>query len=88
MMWRAFVLLLIANPSRLSSLPYRIGVGLYAVQDIRLITYTALQLPFNVDSDSSNQNTMDFVAVVLGLLLAWRTKLTNFYYDFHGDNIS
>ena len=31
---------------------------------------------------------MEFVAVVLGLLLAWRTKLTSFYYDLHGDNMS
>ena len=31
---------------------------------------------------------MEFVAVVLGLLLAWRTKLNTFYYDLHGDNMS
>jgi hypothetical protein len=29
---------------------------------------------------------MEFIAVVLGLLLAWRTKLSNFHYDLHGDN--
>jgi hypothetical protein len=54
----------------------------------RLVTYTALQLPFNVDNDSSNQNTMEFTAIVLGLLLAWRANLSNFYYDLHGDNRS
>jgi hypothetical protein len=66
-LWRAFVLLLIANPSRLSRPmePFRhqpaqyiikydasltgLGVGLYAVQDNRLLTYAALQLPFSVD---------------------------------------
>ena len=48
-----------------------LGVGLYAVQDNQLLTYTALQLPFSVNNDSSNQNTMEFVAVILGLLLAW-----------------
>ena len=48
----------------------------------------ALQLPFTVDNDSSNQNTMEFTAVVLGLLLAWRAKLSNFHYDLHGDNRS
>ena len=106
MMWRAFVLLLIANPTRLSRpmesfrhqpaqyiIKYDaslqgLGVGIYAVQDNRLLTYAALQLPFSVDNDSSNQNTMEFVAVVLGLLLAWRTSLTAFYYDLHGDNMS
>lgn len=106
MMWRAFVLLLIANPSRLSrpmesfrhqTAQYIIrydasltglGVGLYAVNGNNLITYAALQLPFSVDSDSSNQNTMEFIAVILGLLLAWRKQITTFHYDLHGDNMS
>ena len=79
MMWRAFVLLLIANPSRLSRpmesfrhqpaqfiIKYDAsltgsGVGIYAVQDKRILTYAAFQLPFSVDNDSSNQNTMEFV---------------------------
>jgi hypothetical protein len=63
-------------------------VGLYEVQNGNLLIYSALQLPFNVDHDSSNQNTMEFVAVVLGLLLAWRLKLEKFHYDLHGDNMS
>jgi len=54
----------------------------------RLVIYTALQLPFSVDNDSSNQNTMEFTAVVLGLLFAWRTKLSDFHYDLYGDNRS
>ena len=65
-----------------------LGVGLYEVMNNRLVIYTALQLPFTVDNDSSNQNTMEFTAVVLGLLLAWRAKLSNFHYDLHGDNRS
>jgi hypothetical protein len=106
MMWRAFVLLLIANPSRLSrsmesfrhqTAQYIIrydasltglGVGLYAVNGNNLLTYAALQLPFSVDSDSSNQNTMEFIAVILGLLLAWRKQISTFHYDLHGDNMS
>jgi hypothetical protein len=106
MMWRAFVLLLIADPSKLSrpmeSFRHKpaqyiikydasltgLGVGLYAVPDSQLLTYTALQLPFSVNNDSSNQNTMEFVAVILGLLLAWRLDIANFSYDLHGDNMS
>jgi hypothetical protein len=65
-----------------------LGVGLYEVLQNRLVMYTALQLPFDVDKDSSNQNTMEFIAVVLGLLLAWREKLSHFHYDLHGDNRS
>ena len=88
MMWRAFVLLLIANPSKLSRpmesfrrhqaiiIRYDasltgLGVGLYEMQNNRLVIYTALSLPFSVGNDSSNQNTMEFTAVVLGLLLAF-----------------
>ena len=97
MMWRAFELLLIANPSQLSR-PMKsfrqqsaqfiirydasltgLGVRLYEVMNNRLVIYTALQLHFTVDNDSSNQNTMEFTAVVLGLLLAcqifaWRQQ--------------
>jgi hypothetical protein len=65
-----------------------LGVGLYEALQNRLVVYTALQLPFDVAKDSSNQNTMEFIAVVLGLLLAWRGKLSHFYYDLHGDNRS
>jgi hypothetical protein len=43
-----------------------LGVGLYQMPNNRLVIYTALQLPFSVDNDSSNQNTMEFTAVVLG----------------------
>jgi hypothetical protein len=31
---------------------------------------------------------MEFVAVILGLLLAWRLDIANFSYDLHGDNMS
>ena len=65
-----------------------LGVGLYEVKNNRLVIYTALQLPFTVDNDSSNQNTIEFTAVVLSLLLAWRAKMSNFHYDLHGDNKS
>ena len=66
MMWRAFVLLLIANPVKLSRsmesfrpqpaeycIKYDasltgLGVGIYHVSDSWLITYAAIQLPFEV----------------------------------------
>jgi len=31
---------------------------------------------------------MEFVAVVLGLLLAWRSNFRNFHYLLHGDSTS
>ncbi len=106
MMWRAFVLLLIANPDKLSRtmesfrpqtaqfcIKYDasltgLGVGIYNVLDDTLLTYSALELPFQVTNESKRQNTMEFVAVVFGLLIAWRLRLTNFSYTLHGDNMS
>ena len=106
MMWRAFVLLLIAQPERLSrtmesfrpqSAQYCIkydasltglGVGIYNLSTSELITYTAMSLPFEVTNESKRQNTMEFIAVVLGLLLAWRASLHHFTYNLHGDSIS
>ena len=106
MMWRAFVLLLIANPNKLSRsmesfrlhdaeycIKYDasltgLGVGIYHLQDSRLITFAALQLPFHVTNESKRQNTMEFVAVIFGLLLAWRYHLRDFHYSLHGDSMS
>ena len=53
-----------------------------------LLTYAALELPFEVTNESKRQNTMEFVAVIFGLLLAWRLKLTNFHYTLHGDDMT
>jgi hypothetical protein len=96
MMWRSFVLVLIANPVKLSRsmesfrpqpaeycIKYDasltgLGVGIYHIPDSRLITYAALELPFEVTNESKRQNTMEFVAVVFGLLLAWRHQVARF----------
>lgn len=106
MMWRAFTLLLIANPTRLSrtmesfrpqTAEYCIkydasltglGVGLYRLLDSSLVTFTALDIPFAVTTESKRQNTMEFLAVILGLLLAWRSNIRSFHYHLHGDSIS
>jgi hypothetical protein len=106
MMWRAFVLLLIAQPNRLSrtmesfrpqSADYCIkydasltglGVGIYNLTNSELITYAAMALPFEVTNESKRQNTMELIAIVLGLLLAWRASLHHFTYNLHGDSIS
>jgi hypothetical protein len=106
MMWRAFVLLLIANPDKLSRtmesfrpqtaqfcIKYDasltgLGVGIYNVLNDTLLTYSALELPFQVTNESKRQNTMEFVAVIFGLLLAWKLQLKNFSYTLHGDNMS
>jgi len=106
LMWRSYVLLLIAEPTQLSrsmdsfrpqSPNYIIkydasltglGVGIHRASDDTLLTFTSLHLPFDVNNESKRQNTMEFIAVVLGLLLAWRYNLRNFHYLLHGDSTS
>ena len=106
MMWRVFVLLLIAQPDRLSrtmesfrpqSANYCIkydasltglGLGIYNLANDEFITYAAMTLPFEVTNESKGQNTMEFIAVVLGLLLTWRASLHHFTYNLHGDSNS
>ncbi len=65
-----------------------LGVGLYDMRDSSMILYTSLDLTFTVTNESKRQNTMEFLAVILGLLLAWRTRLSNFHYHLHGDSVS
>ena len=45
-----------------------LGVGLYNVSTDTLLTFAALQLPVEVNNESKRQNTMEFVAVIFGLL--------------------
>ena len=45
-----------------------LGVGVYNVSTDTLLTFAALQLPFEVNNESKRQNTMEFVAVIFGLL--------------------
>ena len=63
-----------------------LGVGINHLPDNQLLNYAALQLPFTVTNESKRQNTMEFVAVIFGLLLAWRSKLHSFHYTLHGDS--
>jgi hypothetical protein len=65
-----------------------LGVGLYNFADNSLITFAALTLPFVVTNESKRQNTMEFIAVILGLLLAWKSNLRDFHYELHGDSVS
>lgn len=49
---------------------------------------TALSTPFPTTDESRFQNSYEFLAVVLGLLLARRLGLRSFAYDLYGDNTS
>ena len=106
MMWRSFVLILVADPIKLSRSmesfrpkdPFycfkydasldRIAVGVFLMSDDSLVTFAAVDLPFAVNDEARRQNTMEFIAIVFGLLLCWRSQLTRFHYDLHGDSVS
>ena len=89
LLWRSFVLVLVAQPTKLSRtlesfLPqqpqycfkydaslFRIAVGVYATESDSLITFAAVDLPFDVNNEARRQNTMEFIAIIFGLLLCW-----------------
>jgi hypothetical protein len=60
-----------------------LGIGIHSALNDEIFLFTALQMPFALTNESKRQNTMEFVAVVLGLLLAWRANLRNFHYLLH-----
>jgi len=66
----------------------RIAVGVYTADDDELLVFAAVDLPFTVNSEARRQNTMEFLAIIFGLLLCWRTNRANFYYNLHGDSMS
>ena len=105
-MWRSFVILLIAQPIKLSrsmesfrpqaplycfkydaSLT-RIAVGVYTSVTDELLIFAAVDLPFAVNNEAKRQNTMEFLAIVFGLLLCWRSHKSDFRYNLHGDSMS
>jgi len=106
LMWRSFVLLLIAQPDKLSrdlesfrpqspkfsfkydASLYRIAVGVYTADSDTLLVFAAVDLPFVVTNEARRQNTMEFLAIVFGLLLCWRKGMSKFHYNLHGDSMS
>ena len=105
-MWRSFVLLLVAHPVKLSrsmgsfrSHPpqycfkydaslKRIAVGVYTADDDKLLVFAAVDLPFAVNNEARRQNTIEFLAIIFGLLLCWRTAKSTIYYNLHRDSMS
>jgi hypothetical protein len=63
-------------------------VGIYTSDSDDLLTFAAVDLPFAVNNEAKRQNTMEFLAIIFGLLLCWRTRRSDFYYNLHGDSMS
>ena len=64
------------------------GVSVYCHHSSQflLLAYTATPVPFDAGTDSSYQNTCEFLAVLLGLLLAHQHGLRDFRYHLLGDS--
>ena len=67
---------------------FRIAVGVYSAESDLLLTFAAVDLPFAVNNEARRQSTIEFIAIIFGLLPCWRHGLTNFHYNLHGDNMS
>jgi hypothetical protein len=63
-------------------------VGIYTSDSDELLTFAAVDLPFAVSNEARRQNTMEFLAIIFGLLLCWKTLQYDFHYNLHGDSMS
>lgn len=54
----------------------------------QLLAYTALHSPFPPTNEARKQNTFEFIAVIVGLLLSKLLQLRDFAYELHGDSVS
>lgn len=68
----------------------QIAVGLYTCPGEHRVLrcFAAPLLPFPVSTDSSRQNTFEYLAVALGLLLATRLNIRDASYTPYGDSVS
>lgn len=78
--------LLIQYDSSLTA--FAVGVSTVSADATTLVAFTAITSPFKSTTDSSYQNTFEFLAVVLGLLLVHRAGLRSRAFSLHGDSIS
>lgn len=67
---------------------FAVGVSVIRDGHSELLAFTALSAPFATTSDSSFQNTYEYLAVVLGILIARHCQLRHFSAVLYGDNMS
>lgn len=67
-----------------------LAVGVYstATAPDALLAFTVLPLPFAISGDSSRQNTCEYLAVLLGLLLLAVLQQSDFSYALYGDSVT
>lgn len=78
--------LLIQYDSSLSA--FAVGISIVADGTPSLVAFAAVRSPFATTNDSRYQNTYEYLAVVLGLLLVHRAGIRCCAYSLHGDSVS
>jgi hypothetical protein len=63
-----------------------IGVGITCLASGRLVAVTSFTFPFNLESDSKYQNTVEFIAVVTGLWLLYKLGSKGCTIELKGDS--
>ena len=64
------------------------GISLITAHGDTLLAFAAITLPFPTSTDSSYQNSYEYLAVLTGLLLARHAGFTRFTYSLYGDSVS
>jgi hypothetical protein len=66
-----------------------VGISTVSVSgEIKLVAYTSITPPYPPTTDSSYQNVYEYLAVLLGLLLAKQAGFKSFSYDLIGDSVA
>ena len=63
-----------------------IGVGITCLTLGQLVTVTSFSFPFNLESDSKYQNTVEFIAVVTGIWLLYKRGIKDCTIELKGDS--
>ena len=63
-----------------------IGVGITCLSSNQLIAVTSFQFPFDLESNSKYQNTVEFIAVVTGLWVLYKKGIKDCAVELKGDS--
>lgn len=79
---------LIEYDASLAAVGVGVSVRVSSTGEFTLIGYTSVVFPFGNDTVDGDQNTCEYIAVLVGLLLASTLGLSGFAYNVRGDSKS
>lgn len=65
-----------------------VGVGIHTVDQNEVLCVTSYQFPFSLDDESRYQNSVEFIAVVIGFWLLHRRGISDCTVRLEGDSIT